>query len=64
MYEICVVCEEGGVFGEIICLDYVEECFISGFGGDIMLCVLILDIVDGVYLYLYGGGWVFGLSDV
>jgi acetyl esterase/lipase len=54
---------QGGMFGEIVKLDHAQERTIPGPGGDIPLRVFTPDRVDGVHLYIHGGGWVLGTAD-
>ncbi len=49
-----------GVFGPITLLEQAVERRIPGPGGEVPLRLLVPDAVHGVYLYLHGGGWVFG----
>jgi len=54
---------KGGMFGEIVKLDQAQERTIPGPGGDIPLRVFTPERVDGVHLYIHGGGWVLGTAD-
>ena len=54
---------QGGMFGEIVKLDHAQERTIPGPDGDITLRVFTPDRVDGVHLYIHGGGWVLGTAD-
>ncbi|HJM75571.1 MAG TPA: alpha/beta hydrolase [Dehalococcoidia bacterium] len=54
---------KGGMFGEIVKLDQAQERTIPGPGGDIPLRVFTPERVDGVHLYIHGGGWVLGAAD-
>ncbi len=55
--------EEGrGVFGPIVRSKLATERAIPGAGGDITLRVLTPETVRGVYLYIHGGGFVFGAA--
>ena len=54
---------QGGMFGEIVKLDHAQERTIPGPGGDIPLRVFTPDRIDGVHLYIHGGGWVLGTAD-
>ena len=54
---------QGGIFGEIVKLDHAQQRTIPGPDGEIPLRVFTPPRVDGVHLYLHGGGWVLGAAD-
>lgn len=49
-----------GIFEPIVEGDLGENRTIPGPAGDLGIRVFVADRVDGVYLYLHGGGWVMG----
>jgi acetyl esterase/lipase len=53
----------GGMFGEIVKLDHAQVRTIPGPGGDIPLRIFTPERIDGVHLYIHGGGWVLGTAD-
>jgi acetyl esterase len=44
-------------------LDHAEERTIPGPGGEIPLRIFTPERVEGVHLYIHGGGWVLGRAD-
>jgi acetyl esterase/lipase len=44
-------------------LDHAEERTVPGPGGDVGIRVLTPPTVNGVHLYLHGGGWAIGSAD-
>ena len=53
----------GGWRGPVVRLDHAEERTIPGPGGEIPLRIFTPERVEGVYLYLHGGGFVLGAAD-
>lgn len=47
----------------IVRLDNAQQRTIPGPAGDIPLRVFVPERVDGVYLYMHGGGWMLGAAD-
>jgi len=52
-----------GFAGPIILSPNAKERTIPGPGGDITLRCFLPDKIEGVYLYIHGGGWVLGAAD-
>jgi acetyl esterase/lipase len=55
--------EGKGIFPMPMRLDDARTRAIPGPAGDIPLRVFVPERVDGVYLHIHGGGWVFGAAD-
>ena len=53
----------GGWSGPVVRLDHAEERTIAGPGGDVRLRIFTPETVEGVYLYLHGGGFALGAAD-
>jgi acetyl esterase len=53
-----------GTFGPIVKLDQGQDRWIRGPAGKIGLRVFVPHKVEGVYLHIHGGGWVFGGADM
>ena len=53
----------GGRLSQIVRLDHAEERTIAGPSGDIPLRIFRPDRIDGVHLFIHGGGWVLGRAD-
>ena len=49
--------------GPVVRLDQAIDRTVAGPGGDVPVRLLVPDRVDGVLLYMHGGGWVFGRGD-
>ena len=53
-----------GALGPIVRLNQAKNRAIPGPAGDIPLRLFVPERVDGVYLFLHGGGWVLGSADL
>lgn len=53
----------GGPFGPIVKLEQARERTLEVGGRSVPARLLVPDRVEGVYLYLHGGGWVLGTAD-
>lgn len=53
----------GARAGMVERLDHAEDRIVPGPGGDVTIRVLTPPTVEGVHLYIHGGGWALGSAD-